>query len=65
MNLYRELERSTAPPPKASAVRLLTAEEIEQLRTDGNITYVSDIPDSHICGREVVPPRWGRGKYGY
>ena len=65
MGLMAELEKLTEPMPKASAVRRLSVDEVRQLDASGQITHVSKVPNSHICGREVVPTRWGRGTYGY
>lgn len=65
MDLMAELEKLTEPMPKATAVRRLGADEITKLEDSGQITHVSKVPNSHICGREVVPTRWGRGTYGY
>jgi hypothetical protein len=65
VNLLDQLDKATAPPAKASAVRRLSLEEIERLQGEGQITPPERIPQSHLCGRESVPVRWGRGRYCY
>lgn len=60
MNLVEQLDRVTAPPPKASRVRRLSREEIAQLSEHGMITPLDRIPQQHLCGKETVGLRWGR-----
>jgi len=66
MNLMAELDRRTEPPFAASKVKMLTPEEIAEISKAGRITPPDLIPQAHLCRREVVPTRWGRGTYyGY
>lgn len=63
MNLYDELDRLTEPEFAASPVRHLTPEEIAEVEAQilppGTRSQLSRMP------RLIVPPKWGRGSYGY
>lgn len=55
MNLYDELDKITAPLPKASNVRTLSREEIADLQANGGITPLEEIPYRHMMGRISLP----------
>jgi len=55
MDLYAELDKLTAPLPKASNVRTLSREEIAELQASGSITPPEEIPYRHFMGRISLP----------
>lgn len=55
MNLYAELDKITAPAPKASNVRTLSRDEIAELQASGSITPLEEIPYRHLMGRVSLP----------
>jgi hypothetical protein len=57
MNTVIELDRLTAPPFKASRIRILSRTEIDELVASGRITPVGLIPAMHHQSRISVPER--------
>lgn len=65
MNLLSELDRITEPLPKASAVRVLTLQEIAELEAAGSITPVSEIKEWTQRHRIHTHRKHYRGRYGW
>jgi hypothetical protein len=65
MNLELELDEATAPLTKASDVKRLSPEEIEQLANSGRITPIHVIPKRRPWGPEFEPCMWGLGRGRY
>lgn len=58
MNLHDELNRLTEPPIVAGAVRMLSTEEIERLRSTGAVTPLESVPVSRMLPK--VSYSWQR-----
>jgi hypothetical protein len=64
MDLFSELDKLTSPQFAASPVKMLSREEIEQLRTTGQVTPPEQIPEYHMPRRVSMPPASRHSSFG-